>query len=138
MHLSDRDIRLLQSADRRLEQLFQVVAAMSPIDFMILETTRSRAAQQRAYDTGHSHALPGQSAHDFLPSLAVDVAPLPINWNNLDAFRQLSVRVLQCASTLNIPITWGGTWHMRDMPHYEISSWKETVAANYNPDGSHK
>ena len=52
---------------------------------------------------------------------AVDIAPYPIDWNDLNRFRKLSEHILKKAKQLNIPITWGGNFKtLVDMPHYEL------------------
>lgn len=133
MILSNHDLRLLASADNRIQQFVTKLAQVSTIPFMVTETSRSFAAQQAAYDSGHSHALPGQSPHDFTPSLAVDLAPLPVNWQNVQPFEELAHYAKIASTVIGIPITWGGTFpHLVDMPHFELSDWKAIVAAAYD------
>ncbi len=56
-----------------------------------------------------------------MPSLAVDLAPYPIDWNDLKRFHELAGRILEVAALLDIPLTWGGHWHsFKDYPHYEL------------------
>lgn len=70
-----------------------------------------------------------KSMHNYSPSLAVDIAPYPIDWSNLQRFKDLSKVVLKCAKDLGIELTWGADWDMdgdieehkfKDFPHYEI------------------
>ncbi len=66
-----------------------------------------------------------KSKHNHTPSLAIDIAPYPIDWNDIGRFTQLSKIVLDIAKNINIEITWGGHFKtLKDYPHYEI---KETT-----------
>jgi len=63
-----------------------------------------------------------KSMHNFTPSLAVDIAPYPIDWNNIQRFKELAVVVKQAAKTVGVPIVWGGDWKsFKDYPHYELT-----------------
>ena len=114
----------LANVDPRLVAVIQ--AAGEQTECVVLEGARTVADEQKAIDTGHSKLKdPMHSKHVIGPgrplALAVDLAPIPVNWDDLDAFRQLSVVVLGCAANLNTPVTWGGTWTtLKDFPHYEL------------------
>lgn len=51
---------------------------------------------------------------------AVDLAPYPIDWNNIARFQQLGALVLQAAAQVGVAISWGGNWRRPDMPHFEL------------------
>lgn len=113
--------KLMDAADKELD------------DFQILDSQRGRAAQERAFREGNSKARFGQSAHNWAPSIALDIAPKPIDWNNRDAFIRLAKVILPIAAHLKIPIRWGGDWNMNgkwtdekfsDLPHYELHPWR--------------
>jgi len=54
-------------------------------------------------------------------SLAVDVAPWPVNWNNINEFKELGEIILKKAKQLGIKLNWGGNWKsFKDYPHYEL------------------
>jgi peptidoglycan L-alanyl-D-glutamate endopeptidase CwlK len=125
--LSAASQRRLDGAHPLLRQLFAVVAAETSI--AILDGQRGRAAQERAVALGRSHAHFGQSAHNWLPALALDVVPHPIDWNDLPRFRALAALVKAKAGELGIPIAWGGDWRtLKDMPHYELDPWRDFAA----------
>ena len=96
----------------------------SPLDFTIIETVRTREAQIENVKKGTSKTLksrhiPSSNLSGY--SEAIDIAPYPIDWNDLNRFRKLSEHILKKANQLGIPITWGGNWKtLVDMPHYEI------------------
>lgn len=62
-----------------------------------------------------------KSKHNFYPSLAIDIAPYPIDWNDLTRFRELSEVVKKIALEKNIKIRWGGDFKkLKDSPHFEL------------------
>lgn len=116
------------------------------IDFKINESYRGKAAQEAAYRGGHSKARWLESAHNYLPSVAVDIVPVPLDWNNTKSF--LDVQAVLgwynpktgkghgVAKQLLLPIRWGGDWNMNgitsdetlvDLPHYELNPWRDYV-----------
>ena len=60
------------------------------------------------------------SKHNSIPSLAVDLAPYPIDWSDLYRFHELAGRMLQVAALFDIDMTWGGHWSKPDMPHFQV------------------
>ena len=70
-----------------------------------------------------------KSKHNSLPSKAVDVVPYPINWSDIDRFKDFGKFVIKKAAELGISIRWGGDWDgdgsssdetFLDFPHFEI------------------
>jgi len=120
----------LAQAHPLLQKLFTAVAAKTPI--LVLDSQRGRAAQEKAFAHGNSKAHFGQSAHNWSPAIALDVVPYPVDWNNLQRFRDLAAIVLAEAAKQKTPIVWGGSWKMKDMPHYELDPWR-TWAAKSKP-----
>lgn len=51
---------------------------------------------------------------------AIDLAPYPIDWQNLERFKQVGGLMKRAAKELNIEIIWGGDWKWKDYPHYEL------------------
>lgn len=87
---------------------------------------RGEAEQDEAYHRGATPLKWPLSKHNKFPSLAVDLAPYPIDWNNHVAFEELSKRFCSIAAKKGIKVTWGGTFKTKegkprpDMPHYEL------------------
>jgi peptidoglycan LD-endopeptidase CwlK len=89
----------------------------SEVDFTVLEGLRTAERQKQLVDDGKSQTL--NSLH--LKGLAVDLAPLPINWNDIDAFLLVSKAMKSAAQELGIKITFGGDWKtFKDYPHYQL------------------
>jgi peptidoglycan LD-endopeptidase CwlK len=113
----------LAGAHQLLQQLFAAVAEDAAI--LILDGQRGRAAQERAFALGNSRAHFGQSAHNWSPAIALDVAPAPLDWEDTKRFAALAGLVKVKAKAFGIPIVWGGDWpELRDMPHYELDPWR--------------
>jgi len=135
----------LAEAHPLIQQLMN--AARERIAFQVLDARRGEAAQKKAKASGASKVGYGDSAHNYSPSIAVDITPLPVNgkipWDNEQAFKDLwlvigwydpkSGKGAGLALELQIPIRWGGDWDMDgshekgkgwDMPHYELHPWR--------------
>ena len=109
----------LSTCDNRLQVLFYEV--IKEFDCTILCGHRGEAEQNAAYASGNSKLKYPKSKHNSLPSMAVDVAPYPIDWLDLKRFKELSEVVKKKAAELNIGIVWGGDWKkFPDAPHYEL------------------
>ncbi len=108
-------------------------AAREQAEFIIMDSRRGRDAQEKAFKQGHSKVHFGDSAHNYTPAFALDVAPgTKVDWNNKQAFIDLAQKViLPLAKKMAIPIRWGGDWNMDgsisdgwDFPHYELHPWR--------------
>ncbi|MBN9067072.1 MAG: hypothetical protein J0H60_11600 [Rhizobiales bacterium] len=131
----------LESAHPLLQKVMH--AAIEKYDFTILQSQRGRADQEEAFRKGNTHAHFGQSAHNWSPAIALDVAPYPIDWKDAARFVALN-KVIGCfnpetgfgyglAKDMQIPLRWGGDWnfngkttdeHLVDLPHYELHPWR--------------
>lgn len=83
---------------------------------------RGKAEQDRAFAEKKSKVRWPDSRHNSVPSEAVDLTPIPLDWNDVEAFDELAKLVIAKADQLGIPIKWGG--HFRtlvDRPHFELS-----------------
>lgn len=128
---STRSRTKLANAHPQLQRVFNEVIKYT--DITILETTRNKFKQTEAYKKGTSKVKYGDSAHNYMPAVAIDVAPYPIDWNNEKRFIELSTIVRREAKRLMIPIRWGGDWDrdgdmtdqsFHDLPHYELHPWR--------------
>lgn len=82
---------------------------------------RGQADQDAAFAAGTSKLKWPRGKHNKMPSLAVDVAPEPIDWNNVAAFEKLAKHMLEIAAEEGVDIVWGGAWKMRDLVHFELA-----------------
>lgn len=89
---------------------------------------RGRYEQEKAYYTGKSKAKWGQSKHNLKPSHAVDVVPVPLNWEDIPAFEKLGEKIMAKAKELGISIRWGRDFtNLKDYPHFELMEKEKNV-----------
>lgn len=125
-------LKQLQTLHPDLQRLLN--EAIKYFDFSIVEGFRNKEAQNRAYAKGLSDKKWPNGKHNKKPSLAVDIAPYPIDWSDerraTERFVLLAGFVLCLASQLGLNIRWGGDWDqdedtrneqgLRDYPHFEL------------------
>lgn len=126
-----RSLERLSQCDERLQRILQ--RAIKLYDFTILTGHRTEEEQNKAYSQGASKLQWPHSQHNNLPSLAVDVAPWPIDWYDKNRFFFLAGVLLTLAKEEGVELRWGGDWDgdrdfkdqtFNDLPHFEI---KETL-----------
>lgn len=77
-------------------------------NFSALSGRRTQEEQDDLVRKGLSKRKDSYHVND--PSLAIDIAPYPIDWNNIDRFCYLAGLVKMKAYDMGIPITWGRNW----------------------------
>jgi len=99
---------------------------------------RNKADQEKAFDAGTSQLHFPFGKHNRNPSYAVDVVPYPVDWNDLERFKEMSVVVKSTINNLKegrkiaSNIAWGGDWAtFKDYPHWEIKEWTITGNRSY-------
>lgn len=93
-------------------------------DIHIAYGYRNKKEQDQFFRDGKSKAKYGQSPHNYVPCMALDIFFL-----TQDGKYSLDVNRLKAiANDLPSRITWGGNFHgLVDMPHFEITAWKSLV-----------
>jgi len=120
----------LETCDRRLQVLMDEV--IKYVDISILCGERTKEEQNAAFASGRSKVEYPKSYHNSSPSLAVDIAPYPIDWDNIQRFKDMNDIVQREAQKLDIDIEWGGYWNsIKDYPHYQV---KKVLTPNVNED----
>lgn len=122
---SERSLQRLATCDERLQALLH--EAILENDFSVLCGHRGKTAQNLAVRKGRSKSPWPKSRHNSTPSQAVDVAPYPIDWQNLERFKDLGALVQAKAKEMGIQVTWGGDWGW-DWGHYQIEGGELTQA----------
>ena len=124
---SERSMSRLMTCDPRLQEVFEIVVKY--FDCTILCGHRGEEEQGRVYREGKSRARWGQSRHNSLPSVAVDVVPYPIDWVDRERMTHFAGFVLGIAASRGISVRWGGDWdqdtevednRFDDFPHFEL------------------
>lgn len=133
------------TSQKRLDTTHQDIQAtcnevIQYIDFSILEGTRTLEKQQEYFRDKKSKldGINQKSKHQSLPSLAVDVAPYPIEWEGdksrarfylLAGYFFMASEMLFEAGEITHKIRWGGDWNSNkdfsdqsfdDLPHFEL------------------
>ena len=123
----------LSTCHRDLRMIMNAV--VSHFDNSILCGHRTEAAQIEAYTSGKSQVQWPNSKHNESPSMAVDAAPYPIDWNDLSRFRYFAGYVMGVADMLHAEgmithrLRWGGDWDrdtqlsdndFNDLVHFEL------------------
>lgn len=117
----------LLSCDVRLQHLFSVV--VKHYDCTVICGHRSQKAQDDAYRKGLSKLRYPASKHNVFPSRAVDVAPYPTLFSDINQCYHFAGFVLGVAAVLRLPIRCGADFNMnnivsdetfRDLTHFEL------------------
>jgi peptidoglycan LD-endopeptidase CwlK len=115
--LGKRSKERLEGVHPDLVAVVERAIEISKVDFTVLEGVRTRERQKELFDKGASKTM--NSRH--LTGHAVDLAPWPIDWNDLGRFRIMSEAVKMASVELEVPVTWGGDWRsFYDGPHFEL------------------
>ena len=117
----------LGTCDERLQKVFNEV--IKYVDCSILEGHRSGERQDKLYDEGKTKVKYPKGRHNNNPSLAVDVARYPIDWDDRERHTLFAGFVIGIARGMGIDLRWGGDWNKNwdtkdnrfdDFPHFEI------------------
>lgn len=128
---------ILANAHPFLVSITSIALIKGPQDFSVLESHRSKEDQEKAFRAGNTKVHFPNSAHNQLPSLAVDLLPYPFKgWNDIAAFKQISVQMFAAAKIVGLEIRWGGDFNRDgdktktdawDLPHYELHPWRNWI-----------
>lgn len=122
-----RSLSRLTSCDERLQCVLNEV--INHVDCSVLSGYRGEKEQNRLKLEGKSQLSYPHSKHNTMPSVAVDVAPYPIDWNDLNRFRRFAGFVEGVAAAQGVKLRWGGDWdrdwdmkdnRFNDLPHFEL------------------
>ena len=121
----------LNSCHPDLQKVFNKV--IERVDCSIICGQRGEVAQNKAYKEGRSKVKYPKGRHNANPSNAVDVAPYPLDWDDLERFTLFAGYVLGIAESMGIDLIWGNDWNgdfntkdtnFKDYPHFEIKNKK--------------
>jgi peptidoglycan L-alanyl-D-glutamate endopeptidase CwlK len=121
--LGPRSLSRLQDVHPDLVRVVKRAAALSDLDFTVLEGRRTLERQtvlfkNKATKTMNSRHLTGH---------AVDLAPMLGDSVSYDwpLYHRLAKIIKAAAAVENVPLVWGGSWaKFRDGPHWELP-WKQ-------------
>lgn len=117
--LGARSLSRLEGVHSHLVAIVKRAAAISDLDFTVLEGMRTLARQKELVAQGASKTM--KSRH--LTGHAVDLAPLiggKVSWD-WPLYHRLAPIVKRAASELGHPVEWGGDWRsFKDGPHWQL------------------
>jgi len=122
--LSPRSLERLSGAHPDLQKVIKRAAAISDLDFTVLEVLRTPERQRQLVAKGASKTM--KSRH--LPSAdgksrACDIAPMidgQVSWD-WPLYNRLAPIIKQAAVEVGVSIEWGGDWRtFKDGPHWQL------------------
>lgn len=117
--LDARSLQRLQGVHPDLVKVITRAAALSSVEFRVIEGLRTLKRQRELVASGASKTM--NSRH--LTGHAVDLAPYvggTIRWD-WPLFHKLAPAVKQAAAELKVAIEWGGDWRtFKDGPHFQL------------------
>ncbi|ABR68733.1 putative endolysin [Escherichia phage phiEcoM-GJ1] len=125
--LGQRSLDRLKGVNPPLVAVFKRACETMPFDVTVLEGLRSYERQQELLKQGATKV----SISRHMSGNALDIAPYPIDWNDLERFQIVAEHMFKAAKELGIVIRWGGTWERSftkpvkwakflDAPHFEL------------------
>jgi len=115
---SSRSKSRLEQCDPKLQLIANELIKV--MDVSVLCGYRGEEEQNEAYNNKRSKLKFPQSKHNKKPSLAVDLAPYPIDWNNINRFERMCGIIEGIAKLHNINIRLGRDFSFKDYPHVEL------------------
>ncbi len=126
-NFSDKSLAKLATSDPRLQRVFHEV--VRNFDCTILEGHRNRERQNQMVEEGKSQVRWPDGKHNTVPSMAVDVCPYPIVWDDRERQTLFAGYVLATANAMGVNLRWGGDWDrdtevrdnsFDDLVHFEV------------------
>ena len=108
--------------------------AIKHVDFSVICGHRSEADQTAAFESKNSKVQWPNSKHNSFPSRAVDIAPFPIDWDDIPRFAHLGGLIRGIAAAKGIKLRFGFDWDVdgditdhkfMDWPHIELADDEE-------------
>jgi peptidoglycan L-alanyl-D-glutamate endopeptidase CwlK len=122
-----RSKKQLSTCNKKLQEVFNEV--IKTVDCSVLEGHRHQTRQDLLYKERKTKVKFPNGRHNALPSLAADVVPFPIDWDDRERFHLFAGFVLGTARHMGIILRWGGDWNRNwfvddnkfdDFPHFEL------------------
>ncbi len=124
---SEKSCSKLATCDPRLRRVFEAV--VREFDCTILEGHRNQERQDRMVEEGKSQVRWPDGKHNTVPSMAVDVTPYPVAWDDRERQTLFAGYVLATAKAMDVDLRWGGDWdrdtevrdnRFDDLVHFEL------------------
>jgi peptidoglycan L-alanyl-D-glutamate endopeptidase CwlK len=122
-----RSRKNLATCHEDLQDLFNEV--IKHVDCSVICGHRNKQEQNEAFEKKRTKVKYPNGRHNAKPSMAADVVPYPIDWDDRERFHLFAGFVLGIAQSMEINIRWGGDWNKNfevddnnfdDFPHFEL------------------
>ena len=122
-----RSRKNLATCHEDLQDLFNEV--IKHVDCSVICGHRNKQEQNEAFEKKRTKVKYPNGRHNAKPSMAADVVPYPIDWDDRERFHLFAGFVLGIAQSMEINIRWGGDWNKNfevddnnfdDFPHFEM------------------
>lgn len=124
--MSPISLERLESCNEQLQELFKKVDEFYPL--MVIEGHRGKEDQDKAIKEGKSKVQWPNGKHNSFPSRAIDVAFLPLDWNDSKKWYHFIGFVLGVSKTLGINVRSGSDWDMdldfKDQKFNDLCHWE--------------
>lgn len=130
--LGSRSLSRLEGVHPDLVRVVKRAAAMSDLDFTVLEGLRTEARQRQLFKQGATKTL--NSRH--LTGHAVDLAPMidgKVSWD-WPLYHRLADIMRSASAHEKVPVRWGGTWKLLSAIQGPITA--KNLSRSF-PDGPH-
>ena len=118
-YLSNRSLRNLEGVNYKLVKVVKRAIEITKIDFGVIEGLRTKEQQRELVAKGASQTM--NSKH--LDGLAVDLLAYigsRGSWE-LKLYDDIADAIKQSAIENDVPIRWGGAWHIDDIRYWQGS-----------------
>ena len=119
----------LATCHEDLQEIFEEI--IKHFDCSVLCGHRGEKDQDKAVATGNSKVSWPNGRHNKKPSIAVDVCPYPVDWDDRERMTYFAGMVMGIAKAKGIGLRWGGDWNQNtdledngfdDLPHFELTN----------------
>lgn len=132
--ISEKGMERLATCHKVIQEV--VVEANKEVNFSVLCGHRGEKEQNEAFNSvpKRSKLKYPKSRHNKMPSLAVDLLPLPTQWSDIRAFKRMAAVIQRIARVKGAHIIWGGDWNENgrsddekffDGAHFELRSYHD-------------
>jgi len=111
-HFSSKSKEILSTCDNRLQDICNTLIEW--FDFSVISGHRGEEEQNKIFADGYSQVKYPDSKHNAEPSLAVDLTPYPVDWEDREAFTYLAGWFMGVARMKGYKVRWGGDWNGTD------------------------
>ena len=140
--LSERSLKSLEGVDPNLVKIVKRAIEITEQDFIVIEGLRTKEQMMINYGKGRTasqlavHGIPASYAKpkeakvtwlnnpfasNHAKGKAVDIVPVPVDWNDIAKFRKINEAMQVAAKEFGIKLSYGGDWTKKDYPHWELT-----------------